>query len=157
MNFYCFFLFSVLALMFCSSQARLSDEHAIQMSRPKFRRTISNVFFGERRYVGFGKFVGSGDALSSVIGKKPAILRQIIFAKIIQLSQTNSNFLRSWKQIVGPLIKIPKRPTDKAIFSPSGPTSGWYYGSQAWNIRVSSALTDLLISKKNSVHLSFYF
>ena len=117
--------------MFCSSQARLSDEHALQMSRPKFRRTISNVFFGERRYVGFGKFVGSGDALPSAVGKSPVILRQIILAKIIQLSQTNSNFFRSWKKVVGPLMKIRKRPTGKAIFSPSGPTSGWYYGSQA--------------------------
>ena len=122
-----------LSLVLSIVQARLSDEHALHLDRSKFTQSISNVFFGERRHVGFGKFVGSGDSLSTAkkLEKPPTIMRKLILATIFHLSLKNSNFLNSWKGVLqGFLNKRKQLPMKHKILSPSGPTNGWYYGSQ---------------------------
>ena len=113
------------------TEARVADEHALQVERSKFRRTIGNVFFGERRYVGFGKFVGSGDSVPIAIDPKSTTMSKLMMATIFHLSLKNSIFLNSWKNVVEGLIKKRQlqRPTKGGSASPSGPTNGWYYGS----------------------------
>lgn len=130
-----FSIFLILSICLVGfSDARFSDNHAVlKHRRHPIGRSINNVFFGERRQVGFGKFVGSGDVKPDIVDQQNSKLWTEILVKIGGLSMRNGQLFDAWQN-------VNKKPGNKRFFkqsdktkiepfSPSGPTDGWFYGS----------------------------
>ena len=122
----------LVAILVAVSDARFSDSHAVlKHRRHPVELSVDNVFFGERRHVGFGKFVGSGDVKPNIRIDEGSNFLSEILSRFNGRALRSVRFLKAWEKVIKASEEAEQSEEimDDEPSSPSGPTEGWFYGS----------------------------